>query len=150
MSKQFYTDKEMKNIKTTELPMSDIDEGLPDVPTLIADIAKVLEYISIDSMLELRDRNEVAYKLTANELIEKEMPNFHMRYYSLLQRLISGGDISYLLNMLTEIDEVNHGKKTLREAELKLGEELAEEFLYPKLSKKKLQKHKKKMKNMNS
>ena len=43
-----------------------------------------------------------------NQLIEKEDPDFVERYYGVLQKLISGEDITKLLAMLVSINKINN------------------------------------------
>jgi hypothetical protein len=61
------------------------------------------------------------------------MPDFYDNYPSIVKRLCKAPnqDNSYLYKMLDLLDEVDKGEKTLSSVELKLGEELANKFIYP-------------------
>ena len=65
-----------------------------------------------------------------------EMPEFYESCPYLVKRLCRGQDMVMLEKMLKSLEKVEKGEATLAGTEMKLGEELAEQYLYPKLSKK--------------
>lgn len=112
----------------------DIESGapnLPDVPVFLNDIASILEYMCKDEILELRNKDSGEF----NQHMEDKFPTFCDRYYALFQKILSGEDLSPLMNMLVAIEKVKSGKETLDQAEKKLGEQLAKKYVYPSLKK---------------
>jgi len=63
------------------------------------------------------------------------MPEFYNEYPFLVKRITSGQDTNYLYKMLDTLDKVQAGNTSFASAELKLGDELANEFLYPAINK---------------
>jgi hypothetical protein len=109
---------------------------LPNVHDLLNDVIKILEYMNTPEMQNLKKTEEAQYKL----LMEQKFPEFSFRYYSLFQKLITGEDITPLLGMFAQIEKVKTGKITLDEAEKKVGESLATQYVYPSLNKNKKKK----------
>ena len=64
------------------------------------------------------------------------MPEFYESCPYLVKRLCRGQDMAMLDKMLKSLEKVEKGDATLAGTEAVLGEELAEQYLYPKLSKK--------------
>ena len=58
--------------------------------------------------------------------------------------VVDGNDLSNLYKMLEMILQIQNNNISIQDAEKKLGEELAEEYLYPNLSKEELEKIKSK------
>ena len=82
------------------------------------------------------------YKMKYLELknqIGGECPNIVERKFTNNCVLINLGckkeDISMLFKMLTNLDQVEKGEKSLASVELKLGNELADQYIYPKMKK---------------
>lgn len=60
---------------------------------------------------------------------------FYERYPYLIKKLIKGGSLEFLDVMLDNLEKVENGEQTMASTELKLGENLANKFLYPKVNK---------------
>ena len=60
---------------------------------------------------------------------------FYERYPYLVKKLIKGGSLEFLDKMLENIKKIEEGEQTQAATELKLGEELAQQFLYPSIKK---------------
>ena len=60
---------------------------------------------------------------------------FYERYPYLVKKLIKGGSLDFLDKMLENIKKIEEGEQTKAATELKLGEELAKQFLYPSIKK---------------
>ena len=56
---------------------------------------------------------------------------FYEKYPYLIKKLIKGGDLSMLDKFLNSLEKVHNGEQSLASTELKLGEDLAQEYLYP-------------------
>ena len=63
-------------------------------------------------------------------------PEFYQQHPFLVKKICSGGDLSMLTKMLDNLEQVQEGNKSLASVELNLGNELANEFLYPVINKK--------------
>jgi hypothetical protein len=70
------------------------------------------------------------------------MTEIYDLYPSLIKRLCreENQDNSFLFKMLDTLDQVKTGEKSMAVAEMSLGEELAEKYLYPIVSKEELAK----------
>ena len=70
----------------------------------------------------------------------ENMPDFYDNFAFLIKKLCreENQDNSFLFKMLDSIDQVNQGNTSLTNVEMKLGEELAEKYLYPALNKDKI------------
>jgi hypothetical protein len=62
-------------------------------------------------------------------------PEFYQQHPFLVKKLCKKEDITMLFKMLTNLDQVEKGEKSLASVELKLGNELANQYIYPKLNK---------------
>ena len=62
-------------------------------------------------------------------------PEFYQQHPFLVKKLCKKEDISMLFKMLTNLDQVEKGEKSLASVELKLGDELANQYIYPKMDK---------------
>tara|TARA_B100000161_G_C33210483_1_gene263999 strand:- start:141 stop:464 length:324 start_codon:yes stop_codon:yes gene_type:complete len=60
---------------------------------------------------------------------------FYEEYPYLVKKLIKGGDMEYLDVMLDNLQKIQDGDQTLASTELKLGDELAQKFVYPNIKK---------------
>tara|TARA_E500000178_G_C16986251_1_gene738372 strand:+ start:65 stop:394 length:330 start_codon:yes stop_codon:yes gene_type:complete len=60
---------------------------------------------------------------------------FYERYPYLIKKLIKGGSLEFLDVMLNNLEKVESGQQTMASTELKLGEDLASKYLYPKVNK---------------
>lgn len=108
----------------------DIDEdapiNFPDVNKLLADIILILEYMNIPEIKLLKSKDNNKYKMK----METKFPDFSMRYMSIFDKIISGDDISMLLEMLSQIELVKSGSKNIESAEKFIGERLANKFVF--------------------
>lgn len=60
-------------------------------------------------------------------------PEFYAEYPYLIKKLVKGGSLEFLNVMLSNLEKVESGDQSLASTELKLGEELAQQYLYPKV-----------------
>ena len=60
---------------------------------------------------------------------------FYEEYPYLVKKLIKGVDMDFLNVMLENLQRVEEGEQSLASTELKLGNELAEKYLYPNVKK---------------
>jgi hypothetical protein len=92
-----------------------------------ANVTKLQEFIKKDEMILLKQKNQELFKYK----IESEFLEFNTKYPTIVKKIMNGDDISYLNKMLEAMDNINNKKTTKEKAEKKLGEELAEEYIYP-------------------
>lgn len=114
--------------------------NLPNVEEILDTIIKIYEVMDTDEIKTVRKENKAQYEIKMEELF----PAFSFRYYAVFRKVISGEDITPLMRMFDEINNVKSGKKTIEQAEQQLGQNLAEQYIYPKLNRK--QKRKMKLK----
>ena len=89
-----------------------------------------------DKLKELRSNN-VSDPFELETYFIQNMTDVYDMYPSIIKRLCreENQDNTYLFKMLDEIDKINSGEKNINEVEHSLGQELAEKFIYPKISK---------------
>ena len=83
-------------------------------------------------------KNKIAELVKANKThVEIEMyfleneKEFYENYPYLIKKLIKGGSLDFLDKMLENLEKIENGEQTMASTELKLGEELAQQYLYP-------------------
>ena len=106
--------------------------NLPNVTEVLTGVQNILQYMCNDDIIKLKSEDESEY---INHM-EGKFPAFSFRYYSLFQKIISGDNLTHLFSMLAAIEKVKNGETTLDEAEKGLGEQLAQEYVYPHVNKK--------------
>lgn len=68
--------------------------------------------------------------------IMESYPEFYQSHPFLVKKLCKRDNLTMLYKMLEQLDQVETGQKSLAGVELRLGEELANEFVYPVINKK--------------
>ena len=96
-------------------------------------IKKILEFSLTDEQKYLKDTNFELYKYR----FESNFPEFNEKFPTIMKKIVNGDDLKYLEKMLDAMDAIEENKVTKEEAEKVLGEELAEEYLYPLVNKNK-------------
>lgn len=96
-------------------------------------IKKILEFSLTDEQLYLKETNFELYKYR----FESNFPEFNQSFPTIMKKIINGDDLKYLEKMLDAMDAIEENKVTKEQAEKVLGEELAEEYLYPLVNKNK-------------
>lgn len=64
-------------------------------------------------------------------------PEFYQLHPFLVKKLCKRDDLSMLYKMLDNLEKVENGNKSFATVELKLGQELADQYLHPVINKKK-------------
>lgn len=95
-------------------------ETLPDTNEILDEVIKILEYMNIDEMKSLMEKNQLDYE----EKMEEVFSDFSSRYYGIFRMIISGEDITPLYKMLSLLDEVKKGDSTIENAETNIGKYL--------------------------
>ena len=76
-----------------------------------------------------------------NDILEHELeimhtyPEFYDSYPFLVKKICKGGDLNMLETMFKNLEKVESGEKSLAGVELKLGKELASQYLEPAVKK---------------
>ena len=86
----------------------------------------------IQRMKELGKTDPFDYEMSLLEIF----PEFYQQHPFLVKKICSGSDMSMLTKMLDNLEQVQEGNKSLASVELNLGNELANQFLYPVINKK--------------
>ena len=95
------------------------------------------------SILQLKEKINTVKK-QISEMVKMDKTNIEIEMYFLenetqlyenypylIKKLIKGGPMDFLDKMLENLEKVENGEQTKASTELKLGEELAQQFLYP-------------------
>lgn len=101
------------------------------VKTITDNIVNILEFMNIEQIKELKKRDMTIYEKT----IEETFPDFTKKYYAVLKLLMSGDDITRLLQMLSQLEKVENNEKTREEAINNIREELNNEYIYTVIKK---------------
>lgn len=104
---------------------SENEQNLANVDYILTNIIPVLEYMKEPHMKELKKENIEEYK----EQLEEKFKPFSDEYFSVFQKVISGDDLSPLLQMLAMINKIKSNECTLNQAEEIVGIELMKNFI---------------------
>ena len=110
------SDKKEVNVK--ELNIKDLRTKIAQVQTKIKEFVK-----------ENKTDVEIEMYFLEND------GSFYEKYPYLVKKLIKGDSLDFLDVMLNNLEKVENGEQTLASTELKLGEDLAQKYLYPKVNK---------------
>ena len=96
-------------------------------------VLEILEYLNTEEIKEIIISNpeQLKYK------VETKFTEFNQNYPTLVKKILQGDKLYYLDRMLDAMEAIQSNKVTKLEAEKKLGEELAEEYIYPVVDKNK-------------
>ena len=92
---------------------------------------------NIEKVREIIEKNKDKTDLEKEIEVLTEMPEFYESCPYLVKRLCQGKDMAMLDKMLKSLEKVEKGEATLAGTEAVLGEELAEQYLYPSIKKNK-------------
>jgi hypothetical protein len=92
-----------------------------------------------DKLNELR-RNGMNDSFELEMYFINHMTDLYDAYPYLIKRLCreENQDNSFLYKMIDNLEQVRDGNKSMKEAQMELGEELAEKYVYPVISKEEL------------
>ena len=121
-------------------------EQLPDPSIITSHVVEILEFMCTDDVVQMKSQNNESYK----DMMRSKFKTFSDRYPSLFDMVIRGDDITHLMSMLDKIGKVKSGMMSMEEAKDKTADDLAEQYVYSKLSKNEADKLRKKMKNRTS
>lgn len=96
-------------------------------------VKEILEFANKDEQLYLKQNNFELYKYR----FESNFPEFMEKYPTIIKKIINGDDLKYLSKMLDAMEDIQNNKVSKEVAEKVLGEELANEYIYPLVNKNK-------------
>lgn len=115
---------------------------LPDVSVIMGQITEIMEHMCTDEMMQLKKNDSKTYE----EVMKTKYKDFVERYETMFDLIISGQDITMLLDMMIKVDKMKKGVLSREAAEEELRDTLAEKYIYSKMDKTKANKIKKKVK----
>ena len=62
-------------------------------------------------------------------------PHIYDKYATVVKTICRKDDLTFLDKMIKSLEQVDNGKKSMKEVSSNLGEELADKYLYPKVGK---------------
>lgn len=118
----------MESLSTEALQM-------PDIKDIVDTVIKILEFMSSDEMIELKNTNTMQYE----QQVHDKFPEFADKYFSLFSLLLDEKleSISNLFTMLNTLALVKMGKITMETASNGIKEDLSNKYIYPKFGGKK-------------
>ena len=138
-----------KKVETTTIPKEfpkghvmlnndNRENKIPDITELTGQIIEFVEYIEQPEMKTFSKENNMMFK----QHIETKFENFTLDYYSIYKMLIDNEEnraynLDKLFNMISKLKDVEMGKSNVDKEFVKVRDELAEEYLYPKFGGKK-------------
>ena len=105
--------------------------GLPDSEELLDTIAKIRIRMKTEGAKDAKKRGYMTYIV----YMAKYFPEFEEKYPTLFKKILQEEDIDKLGSMLDMIDRMRNQTIARENAEKILGEQLAEEYVYPVLGK---------------
>lgn len=119
-------------------------DNLPDPNVILDNTIAILEYMNTDEMKELRKNNNEIFIST----METKFESFAEQYYAVFRMIISGQDLSLMMDMLNVINGMKSRKITVETGEKQIGAKL-KQFLPEDFEKKLQEKTAKNMKKQN-
>lgn len=90
---------------------------------------------SVQEIQEIISQNPNADPFDLELKFMESHPEFYQEHPFLVKKLCKKEDISMLFKMLSNLDQVEKGEKSLASVELNLGNQLANKYIYPKMNK---------------
>ncbi|VVU95185.1 hypothetical protein CPAV1605_910 [seawater metagenome] len=96
-------------------------------------VEEIVSFINNKDNKNLQNSNKELLKYK----VETNFTEFNELYPTLIKKILNGDKLDYLDKMLSAMSQIKENKISQFEAEKKLGEELAEEYVYPIVDKNK-------------
>jgi len=93
-------------------------------------ITEIRKFTDLDYYKELKLRDKVQYEFSLRDVF----PEFASEHPFLFRKIVMGDDLSFLYKMLNSISQINNGSISQQQAEMNLGQELADMYVYPALN----------------
>jgi len=118
---------------------------LPDSSEIIGRIAEVMEFMCTEEMIKVKNNDSKDFE----NIVKDKFSKFEKRFPSIFEMVLKGENLDNLLVMLQKIDMVKRGDVGMNQVEDELRDSLAEQYVYPNMTKTQKKKIKKKLKHMN-
>ncbi len=129
----FLTEEQMKEKPGYVYDIENETPNMCNVPTMLDNIADVLEYMCEDEVQELKKKDNAEY--TAH--MEAKFPKFSDEYFSVFQKIITGDDLTPMFGMLSMIERIQNDEVSFDDGEKMVGEQLANQYVMPAINKNK-------------
>ena len=116
----------MNNVKNTVEPVVRTTFNISYVKETIIKLKELIENMKLQG-----NHNILEHELE----IMNSFPEFYNSYPFLVKKVCKGDDLSMLDTMFQNLEKVESGEKSLAGVELKLGKELASQYLDPMVKK---------------
>lgn len=127
----FLTEEQMKEKPGYVYDIENEKPNMCEVPSMLDNIATVLEYMSEDEPMATKERDYAEY----TALMESKFPVFSDEYFSVFQQLITGKDLTPMFGMLAMIERIQNNEVSFEDGEKMVGEQLAKTFVLPVINK---------------
>ncbi len=104
------------------------NQVIPDLEKLTNDILKFIEFIDRPETKEIKDVNKSQFNFLVNEQFP-ELPRSMIKLLSDYEN--RHNNLKKIIDMITLLNSIKTGEKTLQTAENEFVEKRAEEYLYP-------------------
>jgi hypothetical protein len=93
-------------------------------------IVEIKKFADLDYYQELKKQDRLQFEFSLRDVF----PQFAKEHPFLFRKIVLGDDLTFLYKMLDSISKINSGTLTQQQAEMTLGTELADLYVYPALS----------------
>lgn len=93
-------------------------------------IVEIKKFTDLDYYKELKSKDKLQYEFSLRDVF----PQFAEEHPFLFRKIVMGDDLTFLYKMLDSISKINDGSITQQQAEMTLGQELADKYVYPALN----------------
>ena len=93
-------------------------------------IVEIKKFADLDYYQELKKQDKLQFEFSLRDVF----PKFAEEHPFLFRKIVMGDDLAFLYKMLDSICKINSGALTQQQAEMTLGTELADLYVYPALS----------------
>lgn len=99
-----------------------LSPNFPKTEELTLKIVEIMEYMNTIKMKEMRKNNFIEYR----ENMEKEFPEFSYTHFMFFKKIISGDDLTFMFEMIEELEKIENGTRNFEESKNILGKKLEE------------------------
>lgn len=93
-------------------------------------VTEIRKFTELEYYKDLKKIDKLQYEFSLREVF----PQFAEEHPFLFRKIVMGDDLTFLYKMLDSISMINNGELTQQQAEMSLGNELANLYVYPALN----------------
>ena len=93
-------------------------------------IKEIQKFTTLDEYKQLKVLDKLQYQFALREIF----PSFAEEHPFLFRKIVMGDDLTFLYTMLDNIEKISSGVITQKEAEVNMGNDLANLYIYPALA----------------